>query len=298
MLDLLIRGRDKVVGDGTLTEDESMERSNRKGNISAWFVAGPETPSRHLTGMQVPPEFCIIRSDVTEAQVAPYMKAWRQDLDWALSSTDTAADAWHGELYAKAVRKRDNRGRLTQPQAENFLLGWNLTNLSFGTNRAEGDFTIFDLATSQRFWEDDLGGMTFSELGYDESTGQHQIRLSYGGIAKAGRRSAGVTSVDQKVYDAVAAKTEVVRHNTSQNRIDFNVWRGIPNYVAPDREDLPGDDMIAALKWDVARRLEKHLGMRRWRVKHGTVDGVIGLGGFVEMTPQDLQGVMQDYCDG
>ena len=298
MLDLLVLNHDrKTYGDGTPSEDDTMRVNFLRGTIVQYFTATGEVPSKYLTGRQVPPDFGVIRSDVTPAQVEPYMKAWRQDLDWQITPLDTAADQWEGQVYSTAVRSRDGRGGITRNQAENYLLAWNMTDMTFTQNRATGNFTVFDLAVSRQFWRgEDITDITFQELGYDETTGQHQIRLNYGSVAGAGGRRMGVSSVDGKIAAIVAQRAEIERHNASQNRIDYNVWRGIPAHTPSGREILPGDDMIGTLKQAVAGELDQHLGVRRWRVKPGVMDGLMLVGGFQEVTPQDLQGHMQDYC--
>ena len=290
MRDIIIRGIDKVVGDGTLTSDEEMQQSHRKGAIVAHVEAGVETPSRHLTGLQVSPRWIVIRSDVTSAEVDSRMEAWPQDLDWALTSLNTALDSWHGDLGSVLFRSSDGYGMITQGQAENYLLAWSLSNLVFTSNSAAGDFTIFDLATSDRFWARDTTPFGFTELAYDESSGRHDIRLDYSSLAGDN---------DAKVLAEVEARAEAVTQDTGSNTIDYAIWRGIPDHTPIGREERFGDDMIKTLKTAVREELDARLGLKRWRIKPAVVDAVINPpnNGYGEATPSELLGFLQEYRD-
>ena len=290
MRDIIIRGLDKVVGDGTLTADEAMRQSHRKGAIVAHVEAGAETPSRHLQGLQVAPAWIVIRSNVTVAQADTYMGPWPQDLDWTLASDNTALDSWHGDLSALLIRSSDGYGSITGTQALNYLTAWGLTNLVFSVNNAAGDFTIFDLATSDRFWARDTTPFGFSSLAYDESSGRHDIRLDYSSLAE---------DTDAQVLAEVEARAEVVTQNVGSSTIDYTVWRGIPDRPPSGNDPLPGDDLIKTLKTAVKLELDARLGLKRWRLKLAVVNAVIDPpnNGYGEATPAELLGFLQEYRD-
>jgi len=286
--DLLIRGIDKAVGDGTLPPEEEMKYSNRKGAVVGCHIAGPEVPSLHLSGNQVPPNWCVVRSDVTVAQVEQYLQPWYPEIDFSRQSLDTAQDLWHGTATAQLIRASDGHGGVTQAQAETFLQGWNVSNLAFSANTAEGDFTIFELATSPRFLGRDLTGLTFESRNYIESTGEHEIRLDYGAVFPA---------QDAQVLAWIEQRAEVRRQNTGRNDIDYCVWRGVPPHDPTPRQALPGDDMFVAIKEDIEEALNEKIATRRWRFLPAAVDQVMAASpdpGFMEVTPAQLLANLED----
>jgi len=288
-IDFIIRGVNKPVGDGTLTEDESMTVSNRKGAVTGYAFAGAEVPSRHLSGKQVPPDFIVVRSDVTEAQALPYLQPWQNEPSFSRQSLDVSTDQWRGTVSATNVRTSDGHGGITQAQAETFLSNWNVSNMAFTPNSAAGDFTIFGLATSRRFWGRDLTGLVFTERSYNETTGEHEIRLDYGDV---------FANQDAAVANFVGELAEIRRQNNAQNTIDYCVWRGDPAHDPTPRGPLIGDGMFAAIRDDVAEALEIRLATRRYKFTDSSVDQVIAAGGYMEVTPAQLLANIEDRLDG
>jgi len=286
-VDLIVRGIDKVVGDGTLTDDQAMAASLRRGAIAAHVTAGAEVPSRHLSGKQVPPAWVVVRSDITEAQVEQYLQPWYPEISFSRQSLDASADSWRGTVTAQLVRTGDGHG-LTRAQAEALLLKWNISNMAFSQGEVSGDFSVFDLATSERFLGRDLSGLTFESRNYVEATGEHHIRMDYGSV---------FPSQDALVLAWMEQRVEILRQNAGRNDIDYSVWRGTPTHDPSPREPLPGDDMFAEIKEDIEEALNRKIATRRWVFSSAAVDSVISAGGFAEVSPAQLFANLEDTTE-
>lgn len=285
--DLVIRGYNKLSDDGTRPPDEEMKYSNRKGAIVGCLDAGTEVPSLHLSGKQIPPDWCVVRSDVTRAQVEPFMLPWYPEISFSRQSLDTATDAWSGTVTADVVRSGDGHG-LTRAQVEAFLAQWNVENMVFSQGQVTGDFTIFGLATSRRFFSRDLTGLVFELRGYVEASGEHEIRLDYAAV---------FPNNDAAVFNLVSRFAEVRRQNNAQDTIDYAVWRGAPAHDPAPRSGLLGDNLFAAIKEDVEETLNRKMSTRRWLLAESKVDEIMNASpdpGFMVLSPAELQASLED----
>ena len=247
--DFIIRGVNKTVGDGTLGADEILRRSNRKGGVSACVPAGAETPSRHLTGKQIPPAFIVVRCDLTEAEARAFCNPWMPEITFAWQSQSVPNDRWRINVQSGLIRARDNHGGMSQARAKRFLDAWGFSGQSYLANRARGAATILQMASSAGMWQQ-LADSDFAELSYDTGTGAHLIRLDHG-TNRPGRGA--------QVRRAVAAKAAFVAQNAAANTVDFAVMR---------------DQVQAAFERNVREKLERKLAMRRWRLTESEVDRI------------------------
>jgi len=272
LFDFIIRGVNKVVGDGTLDDDEILRRSNRKGGVSACVPAGPEVPSRHLTGKQIPPDFIVVRCDLSEAEARDVCKPWCPEIAFTWQSLNVANDRWRVVVQSTLIRARDNHGGMNQARSKGYLDAWDFRNQSYTANRARGRVTILQMASSRGLWRQ-LSNSTFAEQSYDQATGAHVIRMDYGAVRP---------NRDAEVRRNVEAKAGFIAQDAAANTIDFVVTR---------------DQIQEAFEGNVRDRLERRLAIRRFRLSEADVDRIAAAGGFEEMTPAAFRAARIDVLD-
>jgi len=272
LFDFIIRGLNKVVGDGTLTDDECMACSNRKGAITSCVPAGPETPSRHLSGKQVPPGFIVVRCDLTEAEAEQFCRPWLPEPQFTWESLNVGADRWRVIVVSGLVRARDGHGGMNEGRGKGFLDAWGFRNQDYLPNRSRGRATIFWMATSRGLWRQ-LSNSTFAEQSYDQATGEHVIRMDYGAVRP---------NKDDEVRLTVESCATFVAQDAAANIIDFSITR---------------DQAKALFEEDVQRRLDRKLALRRWRLADAEIDRIAAAGGYEEMSAANFRLHMTDVLD-
>lgn len=269
LFDFIIRGLNKVVGDGTLTDDECMACSNRKGCVSAFVPAGPEVPSMHLSGKQVPPDFIVVRCDLPESEAQQFYSPWRVEPQFIWESLNVNADRWRVRVVSNLIRARDSHGGMNQARAKGFLDAWGFTNQDYMPNRARGRATILQMMSSSGLWRQ-LAQSTFTEQSYDTGTGVHVIRMDYGAVRP---------NKDVEVRATVEESATFVAQDEAANTIDFSITRG---------------EVHALFEEDVERRLDRKLALRRRRLAESEVDRIMAAGGYEEMTAAAFRVQMLD----
>lgn len=269
--DLLVRGIDKVVGDGTLTEDDAMVVSSRKGAIVACLDAGAETPSMHLSGKQVPPRWIVVRTDLPQAEAEQYCVAWMPDIEITRESLSVGADRWRYTVRSRLVRASDNHGGMNQGKTKGFMEAWSFINITYQANRTRGRNTVFGLITSRGFWKQ-LAQSIFTELSYDQDTGQHVIRMDYSAV-RPNKDEETKTLIDDLEV------TTFIAQDAAANTIDFSVMR---------------DEVLADFEQNVITRLENKIATRRWLMDPTEVDRIAVASGYEVMTADDVRLHMTD----
>lgn len=272
-VDLIVRGIDKVVGDGTLTDDQAMAVSLRRGAIAAHVTAGAEVPSRHLSGKQVPPAWVVVRTDWNEGELDQHCAPWQAEPVFVWESLNENVDRWRVVVTSKLIRTRDSHGGMNQDRGKGFMDAWGFINQDYLANRTRGRATIFQMASSNGLWRV-LGNSAFQDLSYDKATGEHVVRMDYGAVRP---------NKDVEVRDSVEEFATFVTQDTSANTIDFSIMR---------------DDVKALFEENVRVRLEKKLARRRFALDAAEVDRIIVAGGYDEIPGTTLSQNMLDALDG
>ena len=104
-------------------------------------------------------------SDGEMADVAALNAEWKQDLDWEVVQSVPSQDRHRLLIWTTNRRPRDGLGDPTVRKLQDYLATWGFTSIVAGSSNSgaqgvRGDIRVFDAATSQGFWERDVGAVS------------------------------------------------------------------------------------------------------------------------------------------
>lgn len=215
-----------------------------------------------------PPDFIRLTiSDRTLAEVEQYRVRWDQLIDFRIDAHNVNLDRYDITLFAQR-RLSDGLGGITREQVEDYLAGWNISVTSASAGNVSVRFRIRDVASSRNFFKADVSAVVFSELSYDQGTGEHVGRADY-----------SATSYDPTLVEArIARCATVVAHDTVNKIIDYSLRV----------------DVLASLKQAVRDVVDEFVAKRRWYFDSAAVDDVLAAGGFVTRTAAQVMPFLKD----
>ena len=198
------------------------------------------------------------------------LDTWVKNIDYTVVNHDPVLDGYRIDIFA-LVPGVSQYGNITQAGVESFLTEWNGIFQSASQNNVRFDIGIYELATSNSFWEgNDVSAVVFSEDGYDEGTGVHTIRADYSLAPFAGRA------------DNVAGIVEVQ---------GGTVVSDVSDEVVFTIERLT---VLGAFKESVREKVEHVLWSRQKYVNATDIDTVLAADNFMEITRAVFDGNIED----
>ena len=109
-----------------------------------------------------------------------YGDRWNQAIDYEVLVHQEPTDGYRIRVFS-TLPGLASQGNLTREKIETYLNGWGATVFSVAANEVIFDVSIYNLATSARFWimAEDIGDFSFTEYSYNDLTGEHVINVDY-----------------------------------------------------------------------------------------------------------------------
>ena len=248
-----------------LANDSGAQESDakwRSGRIVVVMPDGHEWGSEETT-----PKFYIIKvPGVTVADAKEYLAEWNHDPDFSLIASQVSTDSYRYKMTSNAVTA-GGKGNITLAKVRNYFEKW---GASIHTNTRDSvtfDVSIFNLATSEKFWSKNTDSIEFSETSYDSSTGEHII--------------------------------EVVTESITSAQIERNCVINDVEYVAPRSFRVARNQIRNAMRDDIERAFRNvMIDCRRWYVTAAGMNYLANNGGVFTATPaQFLNNIRDGFLD-
>jgi hypothetical protein len=198
-----------------------------------------------------------------------YGDSWSQIINYEILVHQVPTDGYRIRVFS-TLPGIANEGGLTRDAVEQYLNRWNATVFSIAVNEVVFDLSIFNLATSARFWtmSEDIGDFVFTESSYNELTGEHIIDVDF---TQSPRNP---TAIERRI----TAKADNVVSNSGSS-IRFVIMR---------------DAILQEFKEEVRDLITNRIETRRYFIADGIVDDIISQGGEIIITDTQFQTYIQD----
>lgn len=124
-------------------------------------------------------------TDATWEEILDYAEHWRQFIDYNKIGENLSIDGHRYRVYATNSGV-SGRGNLTLQKIKKYLDGWNVTIFSNTTNEVVIDCIINNMLRSKSYWDyipgDGLTDIQYSQVSYNQSTGEHIYDLDYSNV--------------------------------------------------------------------------------------------------------------------
>jgi len=250
MCELLVKAQDS-------TAAESAGKW-RAGRIVAVMPDGHEWGDKE--GL---PDFYLIKvPGVTVDAAKAYLAEWNHDPAFELTASQVSTDSYRYKMTSSAVAA-GGKGTITLSQVRNFFENWGASIFASTSDSVTFEFTVFDLATSNKFWSKDVSAITFTD-DYDQT--DHTILVG-----------AGPTD-------------EQIERNCLINDVE---------YVAPRSFKVTRNQIRQAMQADINAALQRVMvDRRRWYITGAGMTALANNGGVLTVTPAQLVNNLRDgYLD-
>lgn len=123
--------------------------------------------------------------DATWEELKDYAETWNINIEYTKLGEDLSIDGHRFKVYTTNPGV-SGKGNLTRNKIENYLNKWNVTIHSIDINEVVIDLTINNLLKSRAYWGsvpgDGLGDLIYSQINYDEVSGEHVYNLDYSAV--------------------------------------------------------------------------------------------------------------------
>lgn len=228
-------------------------------------------------GAQVLPNFVEIEvADATVAQIRnAYVIPWHKFLDWEFVSHDYPTDTHSLKTFVRRdLVSASGLNRMTREAVEQFLDSWGATVASITLGEVNFVASVFSAIESDGFWQMDVSGGVFTETAYDQTTGLHTVRVTYGAIPGANQNN-----VAAKI---VSRGCTVVGNQPAQQRMTFTCSR---------------DNVFSLFKESVKEQFDGQYSPYRWRLTQEGIDALVAAGGRLQLTKAQAIAYLRNRLD-
>jgi hypothetical protein len=124
-------------------------------------------------------------TDATWEELKDYAEHWRLFIDYELVGSNLEIDGHRFRIFSTNGGV-SGYGNITRERIERYLNRWNAEIFSVASNEIVIDVTINNLLRSPAYWDyvpgDGLEDIGYSQLSYDQGTGEHVYLLDYSNV--------------------------------------------------------------------------------------------------------------------
>lgn len=224
----------------------------------------------------IPPDWITVHCpELSVEQVRPYLESWERRITYSIMAHNVPLDGYRVKIFndSKSFGASDI-GKLSRSDAESFLAEWSATVFSVADNEVVFDVGIHNAITSAGFIRRDRTGLVFSEVTYNEATGEHRIEIDFSATAHT------VDAIENALKDRGAS---FIITNIQTKKTEATFGR---------------DDVFSAFKEDVEHKTNRVECRRRYHLSEADVDTVLGMGGEITLTKAQLISKLLNKSDG
>lgn len=246
--------------------------SQKKGMlVDGW----PGVKVTRSVPVEANPYVWIKITDANYSDIQPYLVGWRMKLDfsqvWNLTKRGYRVTAWATNT-SNSEHDRDY-GRLSRSLIENYIEGWNGLVRSATTNQVVFDVGILGLSSSDKYWDQDVSSLDFSEYSYNSTTHVMRILLD----------SSGSSWPFNKVVGAIEDNgLNIVSQDSGTKQILFA---------------MPRDIIISEFKNECYMKFlksQRHA-IKSYYISESDVDDIITAGRSVDKTFDQFKAMIKSY---
>jgi hypothetical protein len=206
---------------------------------------------------------------VVEDRIQP----WTYNIDFEIVASNLAIDGFRIRA-TNANAGTSGFAGINQTQIQQFLNQWNVAFVSAANGGVTFDIGIYAAATSEGFWNTNIGSVVFTELDYNQANGTHDIEVNY--------------SADQRYIDN---PTQFAQTFAAQcTAVGATVLSNANGVAVIQIERV---DVRERFRQDITQRLGVYR-RHRYHFTEAQVDTVIAAGGSITVTVPQLTNAVQD----
>jgi hypothetical protein len=197
-----------------------------------------------------------------------YVDYWDSLIDFEVVAHNENLDGYRVRVWGTRYKSSTGEGGVSRGNVEAYLNMWSATVFSFGANEVTFDYGIYNMVTSDGFWELDVSNVVFDELSYNKNTGIHRVAADYSGsqfpALKVQRR------VRQSGFEITSHADQVITFRCTGNQVN------------------------AVFKREAKEKFEKTVYRRRFYLPESVIDDALGNNRMWTLTPAEFQALIID----